>query len=88
MSVIRLRERLTVACLEFPVMVTDFVVLRTGDEIFSNVKAGMVNPLFVELKHGGGRPGVLCLVEERFATINRSGCPHMWTLCLKHRPCH
>src|SRR6187551_2477200 len=26
---------------------------RTGGEIFSNVKAGIVYPLFVELKHSG-----------------------------------
>jgi hypothetical protein len=27
------------------------VVFAGGDDIFSNVKAGMVHPLFVELKH-------------------------------------
>ena len=30
-----------------------------GGEIFSNVKAGMVYPLFVELKHSSGLPVIL-----------------------------
>mgnify|MGYP006866168402 CR=1 FL=1 len=30
-----------------------------GGEIFSNVKAGMVHPLFVELKHSWSLPGIL-----------------------------
>ena len=50
--IMRLRERLAETCLVFPAMATGWVVLRIGDEIFSNVKAGMVHPLFIELKHG------------------------------------
>ena len=30
---------------------------RTGGEIFSNVKAGIVHPLVVELKHSWNSPG-------------------------------
>ena len=31
----------------------------TGGDIFSNVKAGMVYPLVVELKHSWNSPGIL-----------------------------
>jgi hypothetical protein len=31
----------------------------SGGEIFSNVKAGMVHPLFVELKHSWSPPVIL-----------------------------
>lgn len=51
----RIRDFPTFACLETGR--DGSVVARTGDEIFSKVKAGIVIPLFVELKHSRIPPG-------------------------------
>jgi hypothetical protein len=40
-----------------------------GGEIFSNVKAGMVYPLFVELKHSLGLPNILGRTAVRLARL-------------------
>lgn len=51
-----------------------------GGEIFSNVKAGMVHPLFVELKHSWRPPVYLERLARRTVRLARMDI-------LKHRLC-
>ena len=57
---------------------------RTGGDIFSNVKAGIVYPLVVELKHSWSSPG--CRRMNCLVTANRS-IPSNADAIFKHNLC-